>query len=58
MLYAVWRACERFQLDPMKFDEFPLEKQKLLIGYNQLREHEEVELAYGPIKNLAKAMTK
>lgn len=58
MLYAVWRACERFQLDPDEFEDLSKRKQALLIGYNQLREHEEAELAYGPIKNLAKAMAK
>lgn len=55
-LYAVWRACERFKLNPYKFYKLPCEKQAELIAFNQVREHEEIELVHGPIHKFLKAM--
>jgi len=52
------RACERFNYDPDDFDDFPLTKRENLIAYNQIREYEEAEMAYGPIRQMAKAMSK
>jgi hypothetical protein len=56
MEYAVLRACERFRIDPDTFDDLPRKKRAMFIAYNQVREYEEQELAYGPIRQLAKAM--
>ena len=57
MEYSIWRACERFGYDPETFDDFPREKQKQLIAYNQIREHEEVDQQNKMMANLIKAMT-
>lgn len=47
--YAVFRACERFGILPPTikpdWDEMTSDQQALLIAYNQVREHEEVEMS-------------
>lgn len=47
MKYAEWRACERFNVLPPgvkpKWDDMGKIAQCELLGYNQVREHEEHE---------------
>lgn len=44
----VWRACERIGVRPPgvadNFDDCPLDVQAKIIGYNRVREYEEVEV--------------
>jgi hypothetical protein len=44
MDYAMWRACERFHIDPDKWDVMDVWKQASLIAYSQIRCYEESKL--------------
>ena len=43
MFYAIWRACERFNIDPDKWDNYNVDEKSNLIAFNQIREIEESE---------------
>lgn len=43
MFYAIWRACERFNIDPDKWSDYNVDKQSNLIAFNQIREIEEAQ---------------
>lgn len=44
-MYATWRACERFGIRPPgipeSWDDMPEFTRGLLIGYDQIRQHED-----------------
>lgn len=46
-MYAIWRACERFNIDPEKWHDFNVDKKSNLIAFNQIREIEENERIFG-----------
>lgn len=49
MDYAIWRSCERFGILPpgveSKWDNNDWWSQSCIIAYDQVRQHEEIELA-------------
>jgi hypothetical protein len=59
MHYAVFRACERFGLKPWEdWEGLPKSVKEDLIGYNQIREHEELDVFNKFLNNLVKIMSK
>lgn len=52
----MYRACERFKIDPDSWEEFSMWKQALFIAYNQIREYEESEERVEFFNNIAKMM--
>lgn len=56
VLYAKWKACERFGIIPpemgSKWDEMDIWQRALLIAYNQVRDYEEQEERNNELKFL------
>ena len=47
--YAIYRACERFNIDPKSWDTYNVDKQAKMIAYSQIRELEEITMFNGRI---------
>jgi hypothetical protein len=44
MLYQIFRLCERFGIDPERWDEYNFWTQASLLSYEEIREKEEWEV--------------